>query len=304
MALGRVSREEFLRPAYRISDAIELLEKAYNRSGGVVPDPAPDYEGVQAWMWVPSLYSAIEQGFKLLIQVGGMKPAYGHRLGDLYRRLSSAHKRDFDDAFAGYIELHDGIPYRAIEPFLGRVDVGARGEDGRDQDGYTTWRYLLLEGFPKNEAKQPRVSIGAMLEIARAIGHILRQLINNQDQGRFQTVIPRLDMALDGEMRQIADRDCQRPEIEEAIHEDGQDFLGHFQTSYSNTHSLIIRNIGVIIEFLSLSIRHGEPFGELTENLKRVCEFMKGSDRENYLRYCSKVREGKLSIPHRKFREG
>ena len=304
MALDRVSKEEYYRPAWRISDAIGLLEEAYNRSRGVVPDGAPDYEGVQAWMWVPSLYSAIEQGFKLLIQVGGERPAYGHRLGDLYRKLSSAYRKDFDDAYAGYIELHDGIPYPTLEPFLSRLDVGARGEDGKDQDGYTTWRYLLLEGFPKNEDRQPRVSIGAMLEIARAIAHILRQLIADQDQGRFQPVIPRLEMALDGEMREIADGYCLRPEIEAAIHEDGQEYLGHFQTSYSNTHSLINRNIGAIVEFLSPLAKHGDPLMERTEDLTRVCEFMRGSDRENYLHYCSKVREGKLSIPHRKFREG
>ena len=297
--------------AYRICDAVDLLEEAYNRSGGVVPDLAPDYEAVQQWLWVPSLYSAIEQGLKWLILYDGKKPENIHRLSSLYDEVSLVSKRYLDDAYRGYVELHDGMPYSTLKPFLDRLDVGARSESGRDQDGYTTWRYLLLEGFPKSKAKQPRVSIGAMLEVGRAIRHMLIQYILAAGEPRkfqpgqaaaFQPLVPRLHEALDGEMREIADRYCQRPEIEGAVKRDSETWRHHFQASYSATLSLINRNVIFLIEALSPSIEVER--WEVREDLKRICEAMRDFDRENFLQYCLMVRKGKLTIPSVKFSVG
>lgn len=288
--------------AWRIFDAVGLLEGAYNRSGGIVPDLAPDYEAVQRWLWVPSLYSVIEQGLKWLIQSSGEKPENVHRLSGLYDKVDCAHKRHLDEAYRGYVELHDGIPYSTLKPFLDRLDVGARGEMGRDQDGYTTWRYLLLEGFPKDEDRQPRVSIGAMLEVARAIRHILNHFLLDKDVTKFPTLIPRLHAALDEEMRGVADRYCQRPEIEVAGRGSSETWRHHFQASYSATLSQINRDIAFIIECLSPSIEVER--WEVREDLKRICEAMRDFDRENFLQYCVMVKKGRLTIPSVQFDVG
>ena len=297
--------------AYRFCDALNLLEEAYNRSGGVVPDLAPDYEAVQAWLWVPSLYSAIEQGLKWLIRYGGEKPDNTHRLSGLYDEVSWDYKWHLEGAYIGYVELHEGISgCPTLKPFLDRLDVGIRG-DGKEQDGYTTWRYLLLEGFPRDEDRQPRVSIGAMLEVGRAVRHILYHFILAAgEQGgfqpgkvaEFQTLIPRLHRALDGEMREIADRYCQRPEIEVAVRGNSETWRHHFQASYSATLSQINRDIVFIIEYLSPSIEVER--WEVREDLKRICEAMRDLDRENFLQYCVMVKKGKLTIPSVQFDVG
>ncbi|MCY3735736.1 MAG: hypothetical protein OXG13_05005 [Gemmatimonadaceae bacterium] len=299
--------------AYRIGDALNLLEEAYNRSGGVVPDLAPDYEAVQQWLWVPSLYSAIEQGLKWLVRYGGKKPDRTHRLSDLYDEVSCDYKRHLDGAYMGYIELHEGMSgCPTLGLFLDRLDVGVRSETEQDQDGYTTWRYLLLEGFPRTKDKQPRVSIGAMLEIGRAIRHILFQFILSAGErakwqpgqiAPFQTLIPRLHEALNCRMREIADRYCQRPEIEEAAKRDSEAWRHHFQESYSATLFLINRDIAFLIEFLLPSIEVGERW-EVPEDLKRICEAMRDFDRENFLQYCVMVKKGRLTIPSVQFDVG
>ena len=245
-------------------------------------------------MWVPSLYSAIEQGFKLLIQFHQGNPGRRHLLSDLYDKLDAIHKRHIEDAYEGYVELYDG-PYSKIKKFLDRIDVGPPREGQRHQDGYTTWRYLLLEGFPQEEEVQPRVSIGAMLEIARAIGHILRHFIIREEVVKFPTIIVRLHEALAGEMREIADGYCRRPEIEEAV-DSGQEWSHHFWIGYSRVRSLVNRNIGFFIDVLSPRSQH-ERAPEGAGDLKRVGEFMRGFDRENFLQYCLKVQAGTLCIP-------
>ena len=175
-------------------------------SGGVAPDLAPDYEGIQGWIWVPSAYSAIEQGLKLLIQSHTGDRGWGHRLGRLYEKLNCKHKILLDRTYEGYVELHSYIPHRTLKPFLDQLDVGARGDGGK-QDGYTTWRYFLLEGFPEDRKRQPRVSIGGMLEVARGIRYILEdEFIGEKDEIEYPNVTGRLWLALHQEMFEMANR--------------------------------------------------------------------------------------------------
>ena len=83
----RVAAEDLRAPARRIAHAVDRLSSLYNMSGGVVPELAREFEGIQLWMWVPSLYSVIEQGMKLLIRSRQKVPRRNHRLRELYDKL-------------------------------------------------------------------------------------------------------------------------------------------------------------------------------------------------------------------------
>ncbi len=283
--------DNHLRPAYmRTAEAISALSKMYNKSGGVAPDMAPDYEGIQGWVWVPSAYSAIEQGLKLLIQFHTGKSGWGHRLSRLYEKLSEKHKETLDRTYEGYVELHSYIPLRTLKPFLDQLDVGARGDGGR-QGGYTTWRYFLLEGFPEDSARQPKVSIGAMLEVARGIRYILEdEFIRLKDEVEYPNVTRRLCRALHEEMFEMAN----------TLMEGQGGRKDRFQSIYSGISRLITENVEYAIRFLhpGNSPHPGISRDQIPGELRKICKFMRGYDRENFFQYLVKVQEGRLEIPN------
>lgn len=284
-----------MNPEIRTSEAIKMLSRAYNKFGGVAPDMAPDYNGIQAWIWVPSLYSAIEQGLKFLVRSHTGDSGWGHRLSNLYDSLSDKHRDQLNNAYEKYIELHDYIPYKTLKPFLDRLDVGppGKGKSQKDQDGYTTWRYFLLDGFPKEEKIQPRVSIGAMLEVAVFIGFILEdEFISEGGEIESVYVFGRLYSDLHSEMFHLAN---------------SGEGVEKFKATYLLINRLITNYIDQVINFL----RPGEdreshpyfPYERISEDqyLLKICQFMRGRDRENYHQYMMKVRNGKLHIPNHKF---
>lgn len=295
----RVAAEDLRAPARRIAHAVARLSGLYNMSGGVVPELAREFEAIQLWLWVPSLYSAIEQGMKLLIRSRQRAPGRNHRLQELYDRLHPTDREYLEEAYTSYAELNGRLPYSTVRCFLDRLDVGPR-RDGRNQDGHTTWRYYLLEGWPQDETEQPRVSLGAMLEIAGVIGHILDQFAIWPEDVVYPTVSERLHTFLDREMQYIAWRYCERLEIREVVRGGGQAWINHMQESYSNTRRLLSQNTRYLIECLSPDRADIEPY-ETCKDLKHICVFMRECDRENYLHYCLKVKEGRHCLPDHKF---
>ena len=289
-----MSKRPLFDPAARTSEAIEMLSSMYNKSGGINPDCVSDYEGIQLWIWVPSSYSAIEQGLKLFIHARSGDPGWGHRLSDLYDDLHDEHREILDKAYGSYVQLHSYIPIQDLKSFLDLLDVGPPKKKGKgDQDGYTTWRYFLIDGFPKKEENQPRVSIGAMLEVAWAIRYILeKEIILEQDEIDPPNIIPRLYEVLHNKMFDMANQ----------LYSGDVD---SFQKKYSGIHDLIIRHIGYIVQSLhpGESPHHPVPFFEeqVPDELREICKFMRKYDRENFLQYFMKVHEGKLHVPNHTF---
>ena len=291
-----MSRDSLFRSASRTSEAIEMLFSMYNKSGGIAPDLAPDYEGIQLWIWVPSSYSAIEQGLKLLIHARSGDPGWGHRLSDLYDNLHDSHRKILDEAYESYVQLHSYIPHKTLKPFLNLLDIGPPKKRGKgDQDGYTTWRYFLLDGFPKEEENQPKVSVGAMQEVARAIRYILEdEVISEKDEIDPPNITARLYKALHEEMFDMANQ----------FYSENQGDADAFQSKYSGIHDLIVSHIEYVIRFLHPGkFPHPVIFREeqVPDELRRICKFLRGYDRENFFQYLSKVRDGTMNIPNHKF---
>ena len=139
-----------------------------------------------------------------------------------------------------------------------------------------------------------------MLEIARVIGHILDQFPIWPEDVVYHTVDERLHTTLDREMHYIAERYCKRPEIKGVVRGGGQAWVTHMQESYSNTRNILSQNTRYLIECLSPERADLEPY-ETYNDLKDICVFMREFDRENYLHYCLKVKEGRLCFPNHKF---
>ncbi len=285
------------RPGFgmELAPDLERFARSYNKSGGIVPDAAPHYDAIQAWIWVPSMYSSIEQGMKLLIKNHtGSHPGDGHRLSKLYKHLSDRHKEILDKTYKAFLKLHSYIPHPDLQSFLHQIDIGVRYENEekeKDQDGYTTWRYFLLEGFPEDQGKMPKVSIAAMLEIARGIGYILENgLVSKKNEIESPYVIGRIYGDLHGEMFVMAN---------------DAGSIDHVQARYYKIRNLLIDNIRFVLRYLSPGDIRNHPYFPSTLNidkdLLRICKFMRNLDRENYYQYFTNVSSGTFHLPCSKF---
>ena len=190
------SDRETLMGSFRLHTACRLARKLYV-DNQPRPDLSADYEAVQAWQFAPSIYSGIEQALKQIILLkasrdegdgfdrdavlaGLRKGEYGHNIGSLFERLKwcangcqsengcrSAGKCESQGGFLRareHIESHyrehaslwDNFYDRPLpstaEEFIGHISDG--------KDGYTKWRYLLIEPEPV-----PMLSLWTMLEI-------------------------------------------------------------------------------------------------------------------------------------------
>ena len=287
-------------PALRIAKAIELISKSCNSTGGVQRDLLAEYEAIQGWIWLPSLYSVIEQGLKLIVQSYGTAHGRGHRLTKAYDNLKSKHKEHLRNAYKAYVSLHDYIPHKKIRDFLNQIDTGP-DVGGKLQDGYTAWRYFLLDGFPKKASDQPRNSVGAMLEIATAIRCILEdEFIRSKRSASPTNVIGRLHNALHRRMFRMATDYCSDASIQEKVVSGKEELIDHFQHGYSNLYQILTENVDYVIQFLSRSVI-GPGFTPAGGELGRLSEFMKGYDREGFLQFAIKVKEGERSFPNHTF---
>ena len=286
-------------PAVRIAKATELIARSYNSTGGVKRDMVAEYEAIQAWIWVPSLYSLIEQGMKLLTQSYGTTHGGGHRLTKAFFNLNKNHGGHLTSAYKAYVNLHDYIPIATIEEFLEQIDSGSYVKK-KYQDGYTAWRYVLLDGFPAETSDQPKTSIGAMLEIATAIRYILEdEFIRGEPLAKSANVTVRLWFALHNKFIRIAQVHCSKPEVQARIQGEGR-LEEDTQHSYLQSHDILVQHMDYVIDYLQGLV--GSLYRPMHAGgiLDELCEFMKSLDRENFLQYAIRVKQGGRAFPNSK----
>lgn len=164
--------EGTIAPANRLCSALDLLEITWHQSNGIQPDLVREYEGIQAWCWIPNLYQCIEQMFKLMIGKSSKNGNYpgGHLLYDLFQLLSNDHQSNLRNCFESFLLIHEEIDVNDLDVFLKQIDLGKKNEPG-----YVSWRYFLLEGFPQDRNLIAVQSVDAMFEIARMCSEIIQR---------------------------------------------------------------------------------------------------------------------------------
>lgn len=186
--------ESTIAPANRLSSALDLLERTWNQSNGIQPDLAKDYEGIQAWCWIPNLYQCVEQMFKLMIGRNSKDGKYpkGHHLYSLFQSLSDDHQHNLRNCFKNFLLIHREIDVPTLDDFLEQIDLGKNNEPG-----YVSWRYFLLEGFPQERNQIPVQSVDAMFEIARMCSEIIqREFVRKETPSPLKPLQARLGTKL------------------------------------------------------------------------------------------------------------
>lgn len=168
--------DEYLWPITWVTEAVDQMRLRWNTAPDIQRDLVAEYEALQGWFWIPNCYSLMEQAFKLLWAVRNGAPPAGfkdylrkskrhlslsHDIGYIFSELSSADREEIEQAFSAYQRLHDYIPVGSAEQLTERIGG----------NGYTRWRYFLLQGG----GGIPTTEIGAMIEIAFATAGILER---------------------------------------------------------------------------------------------------------------------------------
>lgn len=277
--------------AFRLCAAIDMIEDSWNRSDGIQPDLDREYEGIQAWLWVPNLYQLIEQSFKLLLQHRNRGPNRKHRLSDLYRRLDCDYRTMLSNAYDGYRELYRYLPDGDLELFLERADRGKRREAG-----YTTWRYMLLEGFPSQENETPTVHIGAMLEISISAREIMqREIIFNKESNHIIPIIMRIRRSLFDEFNSISRKHCMQDEIQARVQNKSSTLEEIHSERIRYCQDLLSRNLywakGYITSSNCLKLNR-----ENTDIMEAICTKMMRNHRHDFLQYIHCLESGDMSL--------
>ena len=158
--LDQQQKKKFKEPARRIIEARRRISLRYHEDP-LPPDLIPEYDAIQHWPYITSVYSGIEQAIKCLLQISGQtidRSLRHHKIGALFRTLPQQDQGIIRHYYAPFQSLHNYIPHTTADEFLDAID-----------DGYQTWRYFLLEGTPP-----PRTHSGAMLETWTALCDILQ----------------------------------------------------------------------------------------------------------------------------------
>ena len=258
-----------------------MIGDSWNKSAGIQHDLDPDYELIQAWMWVPNLYQIIEQSFKFLLTYKGKDIMRIHRLAEIFNDLDAEYQTSLTEVYMGYRELHDYLPQETLQLFLERADQGG---------GYEVWRYFLREGFPSQQSEIPSIHIGAMLEISLAVRHIICREIEPEWEWRtFRTIVPRIQESLFDEFESIAWKDHSQlddssgPSISEVAETDKVEFC----------HALLFRNLTWAYGFVGSA-----PCVELNKENTRIMELICGrmirDHRHDFLQYIRRVASGTM----------
>ena len=140
----------------------------YLKENPLHQDMSAEYENLNAWMPVNSLYPLIEQSFKVLKDLRGnsakIPHKYQHNLSHLFGLLVSGDKDFIRESYKEFQSLHNYIsfqdkPLTSVDEFLEQM-----GSD------YISWRYIPNEG---SEGIKGKVSVYAMIEIVSAAIDIL-----------------------------------------------------------------------------------------------------------------------------------
>lgn len=151
-----------------VESACEITRKLVAKNP-VEPDHFGDYEAVQAWPFVTSLYSGIEQALKLLLL---FPPAdftleqlatrrYGHDLVALYAELGADYQAHIEQHFREHRSLHDYIPEELATSAEGFIEHLNGGSPSRG----LSWRYFLID----RSVQVPTTGLWTMSEIWDAI---------------------------------------------------------------------------------------------------------------------------------------
>ena len=274
----------------RLWDAHRLTEDLWDHAPDIEPDLVSVYEAIQAWPWIPTCYSLIEQAFKLIwgtrkgIELDEIrkelvkkikKPSQAHDLNILFKNLDLGDQESINTAYESYQDLHNYIPILNANEFLEKIG-----------DGYTNWRYLLLEGTKGI----PITHVGAMLEVAKSSVSILRDEYFTRHG--FVTV----------------DRRVQR-DIENAITQDMHAFSSSNSVQISENFrvkclermnyvcGLIRKNPNYMISMLSSQNPRENNLRAAERNiLNGICVALSMAERKNSIQY---LRRGFLNCPSR-----
>ena len=280
------------RSAIRLETAIGIILDHWKASEGIQPVDIPEYKGLQAWFWIPNLYQVIEQTFKLLITVDNGSFKKLHSLSDLYDKLSKKFQDLFDNSYASYHDVHDYLPDRNLKSFLRRADRGPNR-----QTGYTTWKYMPLEGFPSNQHEAPIMHIGTMIEIASVAGSILRrEIILAESSSSVSTIQGRMIRSLLDQFSQLAREQLNRAQNLSHGQESSIPLNDIYYTTIKNCRDLVAANISSMIALLT-SNPHGIKNPSDLEILMRICNNMTNSYKDDFLQYLIQIDKGRLVFP-------
>ena len=269
---------------HRVSTGLDLTSNLWDKSPDIKSDLVADYEALQAWGWVPTCYSLIEQAFKLLwgtredVPVKKVKEELRKTLGKwkeaynltiLFGMLTPDDQKGIDIAYRAYRKLHDYIPIPTVKEFLKEIGTG-----------YVGWRYILMDGTEGI----PSTHIGAMLEIARACVRILK--IKHLGGNGFPTVEVRTKKALhDAVVREVNDyADNQKEQYPDDV-----EFLEVFVCRMKYVDNLLNKKSDLVYKILS---DKGPPnvnmaprdFGDCAV-IRRICQALSEKDKKNSRQY-------------------
>ena len=160
-------RKSYSQPVRRLGEAFKQVHGAYHKQPTIQPDGSDEFEAVCAWRTVTCSYSGIEQAMKCLMKMRGLEVPRGnegHRIGWLFEQLAPQEQHPLRVSYDVYRSLHYYIPPETADECLDTID-----------NGYSAWRYLLLE---LEDKVPPATHPGAMLEIWSALTDILDARVN------------------------------------------------------------------------------------------------------------------------------
>ncbi len=153
-------------PAWRLTEAHRLATRRFHEDP-LHRDWIAEYDAIQHWELITITYSGIEQAMKCLLEMRGKtypRGTEGHKIGKLFHELASEEQAFVSHYYSVYKSLHDYIPPDTAEDFLKCIG-----------NGYTKWRYFLLDGPP-----MPTTNTGAMLETwAALVGKLTAKAFTN-----------------------------------------------------------------------------------------------------------------------------
>ncbi len=153
----------------------------------ILNDEMSDQVVLNAWPFVTTAYSLLEQSLKALVMVldktydeKEMK-ADSHSLNSTFRRLDATCVDRIRKGYRAYQSLHNYVGYTTLDEFMANIDKD-----------YAKWRYFLLQGWI--HGSPAKTSVEAMLEVSQQTIDALAAQVAT-DHG-LSTVGDRLEFAI------------------------------------------------------------------------------------------------------------
>ena len=179
MSKKSLSPRSFEEQARNVAFAYRNTQSQYDDlqiNNEVVPMAA----AIKEWIYICGCYMGIEQTMKLLIRMGGGTAEevldLRHDLVEAYKSLDSPARDVVAAHYRVYRSLHNFDPGNpALKSACGFIQHIGKG--------YVAWRYILTE----DHREMPRVHVGMMLEIWRALTYLVRRRGSGRDYS-YRTV--------------------------------------------------------------------------------------------------------------------